>query len=210
VTALYLLKTVKLAHDTDTPIGPMRLVTAVTFATLAVYFASGAFGRPLFSDLESLMPVQRNRASSVSLVASSNGGDAKGGSIKDQFIINDYERARAVALETGKPLFVDFTGWTCTNCRLMEIEMFPRSRVRERLEQFVLVALYTDDPVHGEKYQQLQIRDFGTLSLPYYVTMSPTGEKLATFGGLTRNENDFVEFLDHALKGDANEIAMAE
>jgi thiol:disulfide interchange protein len=209
VTALYLLKAVKLAHDTDTPIGPMRLVTSVAFATLAVYFASGAFGRPLFSDLESLMPIQRSATGSVSIVASSGEG-TKGASIKDHFIVNDLDRAKAIAAQTGKPLFIDFTGWTCTNCRLMEIDMFPRPRVRERLEQFVLVALFTDDPVHGERNQQLQIRDYGTLSLPYYVTMTAGGDKIATFGGLTRNESEFVEFLEYSLKGHANEVAMAQ
>jgi len=213
VTALYLLKTVKLAHDTDAPIGPLRLTTSVVFVTLAVYFASGSFGKQLNSEIESLMPVQRNRSSSVSMVASAGGQEGASGqssTIKDQFIINDLERAKQVSLETGKPLFIDFTGWTCTNCRLMEIEIFPRTRVRERLEQFVLVALYTDDPVYGEKYQQLQIREFNTLSLPYYVAMSPDGEKLATFGGFTRNENEFVEFLDYALNGHSQQIAMAD
>jgi thiol:disulfide interchange protein DsbD len=206
ITALYLLKVITLAHDTAAPVGPMRLVTAITFATLGVYFASGAFGKPLFADLESLMPQQRLAA--FTSVASS--GEKSGGSIKEQFIVNDLERAQALSRETGKPLFIDFTGWTCTNCRLMELDMFPRPAVRERLEQFVLVALYTDDPIHGERFQKYQIEEFGTLSLPYYVAVTPEGEKIATFGGLTRNESDFVEFLDFALKGGSPQLAMAE
>lgn len=203
VAALYLLKIVRFEHENESPIGGGRLIAALFFATLGVYFSAGAYGRPLDPRLEALMPISRSAgASTFSAEASKPGGSSHAA-----FIQNDLERALEIARKENKPVFVDFTGWTCTNCREMEIGMFPRPEVAGRLDQMVKVALYTDDPVHADALQSYQIERFGTLSIPYYVVLSPDDEVLATFGGLTRNEAEFVEFLDAGLKDTGDKVA---
>jgi thiol:disulfide interchange protein DsbD len=109
---------------------------------------------------------------------------------------DDYEGALAQATREGRPLLVDFTGYTCTNCRWMEANMFPRPAVRAQLERFVRVRLYTDGL--GEPYarqQAMQQARFGTVALPYYAVLAPDGTPRATFLGMTRDTREFVGFL---------------
>lgn len=208
VAALYLLKVIRFEHETEEPIGGGRLVAALFFATLGIYFSAGAYGRPLDPRIEALMPISRSGDASGYAAENTPGGTATAS--QGEFIKNDLDRALALAREQRKPLFIDFTGWTCTNCREMEIGMFPRPEVAARLDQMVKVALYTDDPEHAEKYQTYQIERFGTLSIPYYVVLSPDDQVIATFGGLTRNEAEFVAFLDAGIEGAKQQIAAAK
>jgi thiol:disulfide interchange protein DsbD len=114
-------------------------------------------------------------------------------------MLNDYEGALKAAGSTGKLVFVDFTGYTCTNCRWMEANIFNRPDVRAELGQFVLTRLYTDgDGEPYERQQAFQEKTFGTVALPLYAVMAPDGKVRATFSGLTRNPADFVAFLRRA------------
>lgn len=200
MTAIYLLGAFRLTHDSEVKtIGPVRMMIAASFASLALYMSYGLFGGRLQADLEAFLPP----AKSGSLVYARNAPSGGGGGavpIKDQFITNDLERAIAVATEQNRPLFIDFTGHTCSNCRLMENTVFPLPEVRERLDQMVLVALYTDDREVGDRYLRFQSENFGTITLPYYAIVDPvTAEKFATFGGMTRNPSEYVAFLDRGL-----------
>ena len=56
----------------------------------------------------------------------------------------DYEHAVRFAREQGQPVFLDFTGINCINCRKMEQKVLPKPQVRERLEKFVRVQVFTD------------------------------------------------------------------
>lgn len=112
------------------------------------------------------------------------------------WILNDYRGALASARRDGRPVLVDFTGYTCTNCRWMEANMFPRAGVTRALGRFVRVRLYTDGI--GEPYlsqQSLEQRLFGTVALPYYAVLDCTGRARATFLGMTRDEGEFTRFL---------------
>lgn len=74
---------------------------------------------------------------------------------------NDLEEARVYALQAGKPLLLDFTGWGCVNCRKMEEEVWSRPEVRKRLaEDVVLVSLYVDErtPLPREKCARAKLR----------------------------------------------------
>ncbi len=93
-------------------------------------------------------------------------------------------------------VLIDFTGYTCTNCRWMEANMFPRPEIRAELERFVRVRLYTDGEGElYEKHQQFQATTFGTVALPLYAVMTVDGRPLATFPGLTRKPEEFIAFL---------------
>jgi thiol:disulfide interchange protein len=115
------------------------------------------------------------------------------------WMLNDYPGALNVARSTGRPVFVDFTGYTCTNCRWMEANIFSRPDVGAELGNFVLSRLYTDgDGEMYEKQQAFQEATFGTVALPLYAVMGTDGKVLATFSGLTRNPAEFIAFLQRA------------
>jgi thiol:disulfide interchange protein DsbD len=112
---------------------------------------------------------------------------------------NDYAGAQAAARSSGKLLFVDFTGYTCTNCRWMEANIFSRPDVSAELGQFVLSRLYTDgDGDLYERQQAFQEKTFGTVALPLYAVLDADGKVRATFSGLTRSPADFIAFLRRA------------
>jgi thiol:disulfide interchange protein DsbD len=115
------------------------------------------------------------------------------------WMLNDYAGALNVARSTRRPVFVDFTGYTCTNCRWMEANIFSRPDVGAELGNFVLSRLYTDgDGEMYEKQQAFQEAMFGTVALPLYAVIGADGKVRAAFGGLTRNPAEFIAFLQRA------------
>jgi thiol:disulfide interchange protein len=115
------------------------------------------------------------------------------------WMLNDYPGALNAARSTGRPVFVDFTGYTCTNCRWMEANIFSRPDVSAELGNFVLSRLYTDgDGEMYEKQQAFQEATFGTVALPLYAVIGADGKVRATFSGLTRNPAEFIAFLQRA------------
>src|SRR5258705_4450568 len=120
------------------------------------------------------------------------------------WMLNDYAGALTSARATQKLVFVDFTGYTCTNCRWMEANIFTRPDVSAELGQFVLARLYTDG--EGEIYerqQAFQEKTFGTVALPLYAVVDADGKRRGTFSGLTRSPSDFIAFLRRARSSTA-------
>ena len=116
-----------------------------------------------------------------------------------QWITNNYEAALHQAKLENKRVFVDFTGYTCTNCRWMEANMFTVPEVKAEMEKFVLVSLYTDGESEiYERQQQMEQDMFGTVALPYYAVVDADGKVVGAFPGLTRNADEFVDFLTKA------------
>ena len=134
-----------------------------------------------------LPPPPESLKSGVSTVAGSN---------ELSWIMNDYEQALATAKREGKRVFIDFTGYTCTNCRWMEANMFPRDEVRRELAGFVRVRLYTDGEGDVfQRQQQLQEDKYKTVALPFYAVVNADGSPVVSFPGLTRDLAQFVAFL---------------
>jgi thiol:disulfide interchange protein DsbD len=122
---------------------------------------------------------------------------------EDGWIQDDYDKALKLARESNKPLFVDFTGYNCTNCRWMELKMFPRQDVSTLMQQYVLVRLYTDRPNEiNKRNQKMMIERFKTVALPYYAVISPGDSTIAEFPGMTRKPEEFIEFLRRGLDDD--------
>jgi thiol:disulfide interchange protein len=211
VAMLYLLGVFRLTMELHgkegkpTGIGTGRLTTAVLFGTLAFYFSHGLYGGQIASDLEALLPRSRSVSTSTT-----SGGAATGHKLP--FIENDLDAAFAQSREENKPIFLDFTGWTCTNCWRNAIDVFPRPEVSALLEQYVRVALYTDDPEFGPKWQEYQSEKFETFSLPFYALLSPDGEVIATYGGLIREADRpvFTQFLEMGLSTSALAAKMKD
>lgn len=116
------------------------------------------------------------------------------------WFVDDYHGALAKAREKDIPLFIDFTGIYCANCRVMERRVFPLAEVKNRFEQMVLLRLYVDKNTDlSREYAQMQIQKYHIASQPFYVIMNPNDESsLGEKGGYIPNE--FVEFLDSGLE----------
>lgn len=107
----------------------------------------------------------------------------------------DYASALAEAKRTGRPLFLDFTGTTCTNCRWMEAQMFPRPEVARALDGFVKARLCTDRQIPADlAHQKMQAERFGSVALPLYAVLGPDGRVRGT-SAFTRDERAFLAFL---------------
>jgi len=184
---LYVLGRFRLSHDSPVDsIGPVRMLIALVFLSAVIWLTPGLFGRPL-GELEPFLPPDM----SASTVASSNAAPAT-----EVWMLNDYDGALKLAAQQNKLVFIDFTGYTCTNCRWMEANMFPRPEIEAQMRQFVRLRLYTDGA--GELYarqQKLQQDKFGTVALPFYAIVRPDGSIVKTFPGLTRDSNAFLAFL---------------
>jgi thiol:disulfide interchange protein DsbD len=100
----------------------------------------------------------------------------------------------AQAKKLNKNVFIDFTGYSCTNCRLMEKTMFPRPEVARALENYVRLKLYTDDRARGAERRAYQAKLFNTVTLPFYAVITPEGEVIAT-EAYTQDEERYVAFL---------------
>ncbi len=190
ILAIYLLGKFQLPHDSKPErIGAIRLVSAILSLAISFYLLTGLFGARL-GELESFLPP----ATEASRNFFNNSG-----SEKLNWIENDFEGAKAKAKAENKLVFVDFTGYTCTNCRWMEANVFPKKEVEAEMSKFILARLYTDgDGEIYEQQQQFQEKTFQTVALPFYAILNPDGKTVSTFPGLTRNVAEFVDFLKEA------------
>jgi len=162
-------------------------VPAVAALAATVWLSSGLRGGRL-GELESFLPP----------AGASGDGVASGAELS--WLMNDYAGALEQARREKKLVLVDFTGYTCTNCRWMEANMFPRPGVRRELDRFVRARLFTDGV--GELYarqQKLELTQFRTVALPLYAVVDSTGATRATFLGMTRDTGEFERFLAGAL-----------
>jgi thiol:disulfide interchange protein DsbD len=172
---------------------PARMLAALVPLTVAAYVARGLGGRRL-GELESFVPPPEGAVTS--------GMTSVRGELP--WLVNDYDGGLARARVEHKQVMVDFTGYTCTNCRWMEANMFPRDEVKRELGRFVRVRLYTDG--QGELYQRQQRMEqekLGTVALPYYVIVDTLGAVKAQFLGMTRNRDEFVQFLSRGRSSTA-------
>lgn len=122
----------------------------------------------------------------------------------------DYAHAVEVARKYDRPIFVDFTGVNCANCRQMEQTVLSSSTVHSALEDFVRVQLFLDlmpGPVSADvkttlltTNRDLSLKLMGGLGMPNYVILSPDGQSvMSRFGSKKRDVQNFVEFLNAGL-----------
>lgn len=188
--SLYILGFFKFRHDSPIKkLSPLRVIFAGAFVALCIYLTSGILGRKL-GELESFLP-PKNAESRFNVLGNKEE--------ESKWIVNNFDEALQRAKIENKKIFVDFTGYTCTNCRWMEANIFPLPEVKREMDQFVLVRLYTDG--EGDVYERQQLMEqetFGTVALPFYAVMDSDGKRVATFPGLTRSSAEFIDFLQKA------------
>ena len=128
------------------------------------------------------------------------------------------------AKQLNKPIIVDFTGYACVNCRLMEEQVWSNESINPYFQsEYVLISLYVDDKQelpgaekltlqradgglrslknYGQKWAYFQTEFFKSNSQPYYVLLSPDGHTiLVPPVGYTKSISDFELFLKAGLK----------
>ncbi len=182
-TGLYILGKVRMPHESPVgKVGVARWMFSIVFFALALVMAPGFWKVPPPNLIDSYLPVPIALKQQDKL----SWGD-------------DYAAALKQAKAEGRNVFIDFTGYTCTNCRWMEISMFPEPTVEAELQKFVRVRLYTDGGPHGQQNQDFQVARFGDAALPLYVIMSPDDKEIARFAGMTRDVLAYLEFLRKGL-----------
>ena len=221
---LYLLGKIRLAHDTEISFLSLpRLFFAMLILGFTIYMIPGLWGAPLKA-ISGWLPPQHtqefNMQSSPGVKGNETAGKKYATLFKSEHGLNaffDYEEGLAYAKQTNKPVLIDFTGHSCTNCRRMEASVWPDTEVLRRIkENYVLISLYVDDKTEleekdkykskfsgkdiktiGQKWSDFQASTFGTNSQPYYVIINHDGEKLVEPQAFDLNINNYIRFLDN-------------
>ena len=167
-TGLYLLGKIQLPHDSKLEsLGVARMMLSLFFLTFSLYMGTGLFGRPIHGMIYSYLPPKLEKEFSAV---------DKDNNTEKLIWYSNLEQAFTEAKLVEKPIFLDFTGYTCTNCRWMETNIFTLKDVEDRFNELILVHLYTDGGENHKEYQQYEIERFGTAALPYYVILSHQDE----------------------------------
>jgi thiol:disulfide interchange protein len=237
VLGLYLLGKISLEHDDVLHhVSVPRLLFALVSLTFALYMVPGLWGAPLKS-LSGFLPNYSeftNTPSQQQFAAAQNPDGTKKIKKYDNLfeaplgldLYFDYDEALAHAKAVNKPLFVDFTGWGCVNCRKMEKSVWPDPEVLRRLkEDYVTVSLYVDDKYPLPKTEQyfsdaldkevvtlgdrnfdLQYSNYRIGAQPYYVLLDMDGKLLTKPRGYTSDVATYVQFLDAGKEEYSNRI----
>ncbi|MEQ8907194.1 thioredoxin family protein [Ekhidna sp.] len=223
---LYLIGKLKLKSDTDSDkISVARLMLAVCTFSFVIALIPGLWGAPLKSLSGFLPPMSTHNFNLLQEEAGGNTCEEP----KYNDILEwphglqgyfDYDQAVACAKEQGKPIFIDFTGHGCVNCREMEQRVWSDPAVLKRLsENFVLVALYVDDRTKlsesewysstydgktkktiGQQNADFQITRFNNNAQPFYVILNEDEKLLIPPKAYDLDISAFVDFLDKALE----------
>ena len=191
MTGFYILGKIRLAHDAVLEfLSVPRLFFGGLFLMFSLLLSPGLIGQQIPGLVEAYLPPRLD---------SGSGGVLLGNSMAQLHWYSEYPDALAEARRTNLPIFLDVTGYTCTNCRWMEANIFTLPGVAQRLGEFVLLRLYVDGGEGFKEKQRFIIERFGTAALPLYVLIDPDGQEIVRFPGMTRSEEKFTDFLDIGL-----------
>lgn len=225
----YFLGKIRLPHDSPVEkVTVGRLFLAIATFSFVVYLIPGLWGAPLKA-LAGYIPPKYTL--DFDLISEEGTGAVYAGCEQPKYAeflhlphgLNgyfDYDQAIACARQQNKPLFIDFTGHGCTNCREMEAVVWSDPQVLKRLQNdYVIVALYVDDKTElpesewftssydgkvkktlGKQNADLQIANLENNAQPFYVLVGEDEKVLAWPYGYDKNPEKFVRFLDSGIK----------
>lgn len=232
ITALigiYLMKGFRMPGDTgkdaeDKTVSVLRVSLAIAVFTFLVYLIPGMWGAPLKSLAGYLPPVSTHDFDLISTANQEKANEICDVPKYEEFLhlphgiqgYFDYKQAMMCARQQNKPLFIDFTGHGCTNCREMEARVWSDPQVLQRLKNdFVVVALYVDDKTVlsenewytstydkkvkktiGKQNADLQISKLNNNAQPFYVIVGLDEHVLVPPKPYDLNVNNFVKFLE--------------
>ena len=228
----YLLGKLKFKHDSEVKyIGVPRLIMSIIVFAFVVYMIPGMWGAPL-RGLSGYMPpistqdfVIEKYAGPVASTGAVSSSESAGRKYADFLHLPynlegffDLEEAKEYASKQDKPIFIDFTGHGCVNCREMEARVWSDERVLDHLRNnYVVTALYVDDKKvvaeedwvvteSGKTLKRLgdinshyALTEFKVNAQPYYVLMSPEGKVLVEPRAYDLDVDGFVKFLESGL-----------
>ena len=230
---LYLLGKLRFAHDSEVKhISVGRLGLAIAVFTFVVYMIPGMWGAPL-KGLSGYLPPMHTHDFQVTVKKANKIRNAKYGKIlhlpHNLAGYFELEQAKKMAERVGKPLFIDFTGHGCVNCREMEARVWSDPDVLEILqEEYVVVALYTDDKRQaleedwvttksgkvlktiGEINSYYQRELFKANAQPYYVIQGQDGKLLCKPRGYDLDVDAFIEYLEQGVDAYAKQTKELE
>jgi len=237
---LYLMGRIKFRHDSDLPyLGTFRLFLIIAVFSFVVYLIPGLFGAPL-KGLSALLPSPETSEFSLSELATENmtvNPSARSSAFSSELCSTplyddifemphglkgyyDYKQGLECAKEYGKPVFLDFKGHACANCKLMEAKVWSDPEVLKRLrEKFTIVSLYVDDrtllpesqwitssvdgklkKTIGKINEDLEISRFKTNALPLYVITDHEGNPLNKPMPANMNIEEYKAWLDEGVR----------
>jgi thiol:disulfide interchange protein len=235
---IYLMGKIKFAHDSDLPfIKVPRLFMVIITFSFVIYMIPGLWGAPL-KFLSGYLPPMSTQDFNIEKSIREASGIPDELCFKPKYSDElhiahglhgyfDYDEGVACAKELGKPVFLDFTGHGCVNCRKMEEFVWADPKVLKLLkEEFVIVSLYVDDKVIelpkedvytsrfngreitmlGRKNADIQKCYFNTQSQPWYIVLDGADESMCSPGrgsnykdGENFDAKEFAEYLEEAL-----------
>ena len=203
---LYLLGLIAFPHDDDDhrKTSVPRLFLAIISLAFAMYMVPGLWGAPLRAISAFAPPmstqdwVMSSGGSGVQASAVQVSGEYKTMSVHDgQITFTDYEEGMAYAKENNMPVFLDFNGFGCVNCRKMEAAVLSKPEVAEHMHKYVLISLIVDDKTKleepivleengktttlktvGDKWSHMQREQYQSNAQPYYVQLDADGNKI--------------------------------
>ena len=236
----YLLGKIRFKHDDEVHhIGVGRLTLVIATFSFVIYLLPGMWGAPLKA-LSGYLPPQSSHDFDLNQIIRENvstnfnalprinatttpSEQCDKPKYADIFHLPhglegyfDYEQGLACAKKLNKPIFIDFTGHGCVNCREMEARVWSDPKVLQRLRNdFVIIALYVDDKTPlpedewvvssydgkvkktiGKKYADFQISRFNVNAQPYYVILDTNGQSLIPPKAYDLNIDNFISFLE--------------
>ncbi|HLZ17238.1 MAG TPA: cytochrome c biogenesis protein CcdA [Cyclobacteriaceae bacterium] len=230
---IYLMKGFRLPGDTgkdaeDKTVSVLRMSLAIITFTFVVYLIPGMWGAPLKAlagylppmsthDFDLLAANRKDKPNEICDVPKYADVLHLPHGLNGYF---DYKQALACARQQHKPLFIDFTGHGCTNCREMEARVWSDPRVLKRLQDdFVVVALYVDDKTElpenewysskydhkvkktiGKQNADLQIANLNNNAQPFYILVGNDERVLVSPKPYDLSIENFVKFLDEGKK----------
>jgi len=227
----YLLGKIKFSHDSDVNhISVPRLFLVIATFTFVVYLIPGMIGAPLkaisgFLPTESSFDLVELIGKNQTVVTKANPKSeiCEEPRYNDIFELPhglqgyfDYEQGMACAKKLNKPIMLDFKGHSCTNCKVMEKNVWSDPEVLKRLsEDYVIIALYVDDRTDlaeadwvtskvdgkvkktiGKKNADFQVEKYRVNAQPYYVLIDHEGNQLVEPRAFDLSVSGFVDFLD--------------
>jgi thiol:disulfide interchange protein len=229
ILGFYLLGKIRMPGDSPVEkVSVPRLMLAIATFTFVIYLIPGLWGAPLKALAGYLPPMYTHDFDLVSMNRRAAANEICDDPKYSEFLhlphglkgYFDYKQALECARKLDKPLFIDFTGHGCTNCREMEANVWADPAVLERLRNdFVVVALYVDDKTElpqsewytsahdnkvkktiGKQNADLQITRLNNNAQPFYVLVGKDERVLAWPYAYDKDVNDFVDFLERGKK----------
>ncbi|GAB2551356.1 protein-disulfide reductase DsbD family protein [Spirosoma aerophilum] len=222
----YFLGKLRLPHDSETKyISVQKLLMAIVTLSFVVYMIPGLWGAPLKALSGYLPPETSQDFNLTNRQIAANPANALTETPKYANLFHlphglqgffDYKQALAYSKKVNKPIFIDFTGHGCVNCREMESRVWSDPAVMSRLQNdFVILALYVDDKTElpeadwytstydqkvkktiGAQNADLQITKFNNNAQPHYCLVNSEGKLLVSPKNYDRDISHFVAFLD--------------